>query len=103
MSGTYDADGQDDPKDYREMRHAMTVCGISPEDQHNLLSITAGILHLGNITFTENNNNAQIQNNASASTFVVFRPNLAKFGHFLRHSNHEMRLFPPFFATFPPF
>jgi hypothetical protein len=31
----------------------MSICGISQQDQTNLLTIVAGVLHLGNIQFRE--------------------------------------------------
>nr|KAJ3423287.1 Unconventional myosin-Ie [Polyrhizophydium stewartii] len=53
MSGEYSADGINDQDEYRDMKAAMNVCQISPADQHAILSIVAGILHLGNIDFLE--------------------------------------------------
>lgn len=41
-------------------QHAMTVMGISEDDQYNVLSIVAGVLHLGNISFVEQGNYAGI-------------------------------------------
>ena len=43
-------------------QHAMSVMGISEDDQYNVMCIVAGILHMGNITFTEQNNYAAIAN-----------------------------------------
>ncbi|ORX61173.1 hypothetical protein BCR36DRAFT_439738 [Piromyces finnis] len=59
-SGTYDADGIDDTKEYAEMKKSLTICGVSEEDQNSLFQIVAGILHLGNIDFTEENNEAVV-------------------------------------------
>ncbi|KAH9270279.1 hypothetical protein BASA83_007618 [Batrachochytrium salamandrivorans] len=53
MSGEYHADGIDDPKEYNDMKAAMDVCQISPEDKHSILGLVAGILHIGNIEFIE--------------------------------------------------
>ena len=39
-------------------QHAMEVMGITGEVQANLFSIVAGIIHLGNISFTEQGNYA---------------------------------------------
>ncbi|KCV73289.1 myosin I [Fonticula alba] len=60
MSGTFDADGQDDEKDFKETRNAMTVCGISPSDQEAMLRLVAGILHMGNIQFMEDGTNSRV-------------------------------------------
>ena len=42
------------------LQHAMSVMGISQDDQYNVMYIVAGILHMGNITFKEHNNYAAI-------------------------------------------
>lgn len=39
----------------------MSVMGISDVDKDNILKITAGVLHLGNVSFVENGNNAVIE------------------------------------------
>lgn len=65
QGGTYDADGQDDPKDYQDTRNAMTVCGIDGQNQQALLQIAAGILHLGNVYFAEQGNNAVVHDPAA--------------------------------------
>jgi myosin-1 len=46
QSSEYTADGIDDLSEYKEMRGAMTVCDISPGDQHLIMEIVAGILHV---------------------------------------------------------
>ena len=43
----------------------MTVMGIAEEVQYEVLSIVAGILHMGNIVFREHNNYAQVADNES--------------------------------------
>ncbi|KAI8925857.1 P-loop containing nucleoside triphosphate hydrolase protein [Entophlyctis helioformis] len=53
MSGEYSADGINDADEYKDMKAAMDACRISAADQQSLLSIVAGILHLGNIDFVE--------------------------------------------------
>ena len=40
------------------MQHAMEVMNVSGETQANVLNIVAGILHLGNISFSEDGNYA---------------------------------------------
>jgi len=46
-------DGMDDAQDYKEVRTAMSVVGISPQEQNDIIQIVAGILHIGNIYFVE--------------------------------------------------
>ena len=39
----------------------MTVMDISEDDQYNVLTIVAGVLHLGNISFVEDGNYAAVK------------------------------------------
>jgi len=64
QSGCYDVDGVNDVKEYQDTRNAMDVMGISEEHQGSCLQIIAGILHLGNIAFTEVGNYAQPEDEA---------------------------------------
>ncbi|XP_064390451.1 unconventional myosin-Ie-like [Halichondria panicea] len=58
QSGTYTVDGTDDKKDLQDTLHAMDVMEIDGDTQTNILQIIAGILHLGNIAFSEDGNYA---------------------------------------------
>ena len=49
------------------LQQAMQVIGISTEEQNDILSIVAGILHLGNISFSESGNYAVITNDECES------------------------------------
>ena len=40
----------------------METMGLSDTDQYNVISLVAAVLHLGNITFTEENNYASVSN-----------------------------------------
>lgn len=42
-------------------QEAMSVVGLSLEDQDSVLQLVAGILHLGNISFREENNYAVVE------------------------------------------
>lgn len=42
-------------------QEAMSVVGLSPEEQDAVLQLVAGILHLGNISFREENNYAAVE------------------------------------------
>ncbi|XP_063056781.1 unconventional myosin-If [Engraulis encrasicolus] len=61
QSGTYKVDGTNDAKDFQETMEAMGVIGIVGEDQMCVLQISAGILHLGNVSFIEQGNYAQVE------------------------------------------
>ncbi|XP_064325461.1 unconventional myosin-If isoform X2 [Phalacrocorax carbo] len=62
QSNTYQVEGTDDCSDFHETMNAMQVIGIRGEDQQLVLQIVAGILHLGNISFREEGNYAQVEN-----------------------------------------
>lgn len=50
-------------------QEAMAVVGLSPDEQDSVLQLVAGILHLGNISFREENNYAVVE-----SQDCEFRP-----------------------------
>ncbi len=60
-SGCFHAEGIDDSKEFHDVLNAMKIVNISESDQMSIFKIIAGILHLGNITFTSNGNYAQIE------------------------------------------
>ena len=61
QSRTYDVEHMDDVAEFQEVKIAMQVCEIGPQDQQALFQIVSGILHLGNINFVERGNSAGIQ------------------------------------------
>lgn len=61
QSGTYTVDDVSDKKDFSETMEAMSVVGLSDDDQDSVLQIVASILHLGNISFREENNYATVE------------------------------------------
>uniref|UniRef100_A0A4W4GFC1 Osteoclast-stimulating factor 1 n=1 Tax=Electrophorus electricus TaxID=8005 RepID=A0A4W4GFC1_ELEEL len=61
QSGTYKVDGTNDSSDFQETMEAMQVIGIPGDCQTQVLQIVAGILHLGNVSFIEAGNYAQVE------------------------------------------
>ncbi|XP_035228007.1 unconventional myosin-Ie-like [Stegodyphus dumicola] len=61
QSGAYKVEGTNDAHDFQETLKAMTIMGMSEEDQMNVLQVVAGILHLGNVTFIEKGNYAVVE------------------------------------------
>ncbi|KAI8900491.1 P-loop containing nucleoside triphosphate hydrolase protein, partial [Globomyces pollinis-pini] len=55
-SGEYDADGVNDIEEYNDMSRAMDICQISAAEKNSIFKIVCGILHLGNVDFTEGQN-----------------------------------------------
>ncbi|GAB6019968.1 Unconventional myosin-Ie [Chamberlinius hualienensis] len=62
QSSTYKVDGTNDAHDFQETLKAMTVMGMTEDDQMSVLTVVAGILHLGNVSFIEAGNYAAIEN-----------------------------------------
>ncbi|XP_070787907.1 unconventional myosin-If [Pituophis catenifer annectens] len=62
QSETYKVDDTDDRSEFHETMNAMDVIGIKGQDKQLVLQIVAGILHLGNISFEEKGNYAQVEN-----------------------------------------
>ena len=60
VSGEYHADGIDDVAEYDEVKRAMAVCQISEADKTSVFQIVAGILHMGNVNFVEDGNDAKV-------------------------------------------
>ncbi|XP_065909782.1 unconventional myosin-Ie-like [Dysidea avara] len=58
QSGTYTVDDIDDRKEFKDTLHAMNVMGLDSEGINDILTVVAGILHLGNISFVEQGNYA---------------------------------------------
>ncbi|XP_076593535.1 myosin IEb isoform X1 [Chaetodon auriga] len=61
QSGTYTVEDVNDKKEFSDTMEAMSVVGLSIEDQDSVLQLVAGILHLGNISFREENNYAVVE------------------------------------------
>ncbi|NP_001080439.1 myosin IE, gene 2 L homeolog [Xenopus laevis] len=61
QSSVYHVEDVSDKKEFAETMLAMNVVGLDPDTQTSVLQIVAGILHLGNITFRENGNNAEVE------------------------------------------
>ncbi|XP_053743524.1 myosin IEb [Synchiropus splendidus] len=61
QSGTYTVDDVNDKKEFSDTMEAMSVVGLSLEEQDSVLQLVAGILHLGNINFREENNYAVVE------------------------------------------
>uniref|UniRef100_A0A8C9YC38 Osteoclast-stimulating factor 1 n=1 Tax=Sander lucioperca TaxID=283035 RepID=A0A8C9YC38_SANLU len=61
QSGTYTVEDMNDKKEFTDTMAAMSVVGLSAEDQEAVLQLVAGILHLGNISFREENNYAVVE------------------------------------------
>ncbi|XP_052002573.1 myosin IEb isoform X2 [Xyrauchen texanus] len=61
QSSTYTVEDINDKKEFADTMAAMSVVGLSIEDQDTVLQIVAGILHLGNIAFREEGNYAVVE------------------------------------------
>lgn len=60
QSGCFEADGTNDKQEFVETLNAMQIIGINDQTQLQILQLVSAILHIGNITFIEEDNYAQI-------------------------------------------
>ncbi|XP_046662607.1 unconventional myosin-Ie-like [Homalodisca vitripennis] len=58
--GSHKVEGTNDAHDFNETLKAMSVMGLGEQQQSDILRTVAAILHLGNVTFTEKGNYAEI-------------------------------------------
>ncbi|KYM95104.1 Myosin-Ie, partial [Cyphomyrmex costatus] len=58
--GNYRVDGINDMRDFQETLQALSVMGIKDAEVMDIFRLVAGILHLGNIQFAEDDNYSQI-------------------------------------------
>ncbi|EDO35007.1 predicted protein, partial [Nematostella vectensis] len=58
QTGVYTIEGTDDVSDYAATINAMEVIGIASSTRNTVLKLVATVLHLGNIQFTEEDNQA---------------------------------------------
>uniref|UniRef100_H3CB84 Osteoclast-stimulating factor 1 n=1 Tax=Tetraodon nigroviridis TaxID=99883 RepID=H3CB84_TETNG len=61
QSGSYTVEDVNDEKEFSDTMEAMSVVGLTGEQQDAVLQLVAGILHLGNISFREENNYAVVE------------------------------------------
>ncbi|XP_070691108.1 myosin IEb [Pempheris klunzingeri] len=61
QSDTFTVEDVNDRKEFSDTMGAMSVVGLSAEEQDSVLQLVAGILHLGNINFREENNYAVVE------------------------------------------
>ncbi|KAJ3063665.1 Unconventional myosin-Ie [Podochytrium sp. JEL0797] len=61
-STEFHADGINDAEEFAAMKKGMQICNIVGNDQTSVLQILAGILHLGNVAFVEEGNDAKVAN-----------------------------------------
>uniref|UniRef100_A0A6Q2Z7B1 Osteoclast-stimulating factor 1 n=1 Tax=Esox lucius TaxID=8010 RepID=A0A6Q2Z7B1_ESOLU len=61
QSGTYTVEDVNDKKEFSDTMEAMSVVGLTLDEQNMVLQIVAGILHLGNIAFREEGNYAVVE------------------------------------------
>lgn len=49
-----DDPGMDDVEGFKQLKHSMTLVGLSEKEQIAIFTVVAAVLHLGNIAFEEN-------------------------------------------------
>jgi myosin-1 len=49
----------------------MNIMGLTDQEQSNILQTVAGILHLGNVMFTEKGNYSEIQDQSGEYLYII--------------------------------
>jgi myosin-1 len=65
-------DGIDDIKDYQDTLESMNVIGLSQDEQIGIHRVLALILWIGNVQFTEADNNSSFVTDADVTDFVAY-------------------------------
>jgi myosin heavy subunit len=71
-SGCYEVEDMNDASEFDLVLNAMKAMNISELDRENICKIIAGILHLGNVTFTSDQNHYAQPNNMECELFFFF-------------------------------
>ncbi|XP_012277258.1 unconventional myosin-Ie [Orussus abietinus] len=58
--GNHKVDGTNDARDFQETLKALSVMGMQDSDVTDIFKLVAGVLHIGNIQFSENGNYSQV-------------------------------------------
>ncbi|XP_049849334.1 myosin heavy chain IB-like [Schistocerca gregaria] len=58
QSECYTVEGTNDVEEHKEVIHSMNTVGITSTEQQSIYQMLAGVLHLGNIQFSEQNDKA---------------------------------------------
>ncbi|XP_014209371.1 unconventional myosin-Ie-like [Copidosoma floridanum] len=58
--GNHKVDGTNDARDFQDTLKALSVMGIKNMETTDILRLVAGILHIGNVRFTEKGNYSQV-------------------------------------------
>jgi myosin heavy subunit len=53
QSGCFDVPGINDANDFKDTKNACKIMNIQEDEQDSIFRVIAGILHLGNINFTQ--------------------------------------------------
>nr|XP_022903060.1 myosin-IB isoform X1 [Onthophagus taurus] len=85
-------DSLDDKKGYDEVRKALNITEFSSEEQTSMFKIIASILHLGNVTFKEDENITKVEKMTPIENISkLIECNVDKIVHALTHRTREAR------------
>ncbi|KAH7963013.1 hypothetical protein HPB52_019219 [Rhipicephalus sanguineus] len=76
QSGVYKVEGTNDAHDFQETLKAMTVMGMSEDEQTQFLRVVMGVLHMGMITFVEKGNYAVVEDEQLLVSMITNLPAL---------------------------
>jgi hypothetical protein len=65
QSGVYELPGVDSAAEFGHTRHAMSLIGISSQQQEDVFRILSALLHLGNVVWEDAHHNSNCQHSSS--------------------------------------
>jgi hypothetical protein len=89
QSGVYDIDGWKDDQEFVDMTSAWKLLGISDEEVKNVYSIVAGILHLGNHTFSGEDESEIDDDDVTDKAAALFETDAEMMGTTLTYRNMQ--------------
>jgi myosin protein heavy chain len=71
QSGCYDVQGINDANDFKDTKSACAIMNITDEEQQAIFRVISGILHLGNINFTQSYGDASVIQEKTALNYAA--------------------------------
>lgn len=71
--GNHRVEGTNDGKEFLDTLHAMSVMGLTDDEQNEILKVTAAVLHFGNISFQENGNYASVSDKQCKDFYLFYK------------------------------
>ena len=89
QSGVYEVDGWKDDKEFEAMTAAWALLGVGQEEVQNIYNVVAGILHLGNHTFSGEDESEIDDDDVTDKAAALFETDAEMIGTTLTYRNMQ--------------